>query len=151
MSARLSWTDADFDAMSWHDNHVHGLRIVEAEHGTGTLILDLDYILDWIKGPDGVQFKILPAHLSFRRVSNLRFALDYATPTAAIGPFSIHLIERRFEPRERYTACCWSVQLNWPNGEISFESDGFEQHGWGVPKISDRQVLSQHERTAGSE
>jgi hypothetical protein len=23
------WTDADFERMSWHDNHVHAIRFVE--------------------------------------------------------------------------------------------------------------------------
>jgi hypothetical protein len=26
-----TWTHETFDSMSWHDNHVHSLRIVEGE------------------------------------------------------------------------------------------------------------------------
>jgi hypothetical protein len=29
------WTEADYDRMSWHDNHVYGLQIEAGEHGTG--------------------------------------------------------------------------------------------------------------------
>src|SRR3954453_15969941 len=38
MSSASSWTEADFEQMSWHDNHVHALQIESGgEHGTGTL------------------------------------------------------------------------------------------------------------------
>jgi hypothetical protein len=49
-----TWTHETFDSMSWHDNHVHSLRIVEGEHGAGELRLDLDYITDkqWLR-PQG--------------------------------------------------------------------------------------------------
>jgi hypothetical protein len=32
-----TWTQEAFDSMSWHDNHVHGLRVVEGEHGAGEM------------------------------------------------------------------------------------------------------------------
>ena len=45
------WTEAHLSEMSWHDNHVHSVRIVEGEHGSGQLILDIGYILEWMRGP----------------------------------------------------------------------------------------------------
>lgn len=42
----MIWTEADYEKFSWHDNHVHGISICEGEHGTGELILDLDYMLN---------------------------------------------------------------------------------------------------------
>ena len=140
------WTDEQFDEMSWHDNCVHGLRIVEGTHGAGELILDLDYILEWIEVERSFQFRILPVILKFREVTDLRILLDYATPTIALGPFSIHAIERKFEQRERYTAQVWKLLINSPVGEITFESQGFEQRGVGAPQISNGQWLSPEER-----
>jgi hypothetical protein len=136
------WTDEQFDEMSWHDNCVHGLRIVEGTHGAGELILDLDYILEWIEAEESFQFRILPVTLKFREVTDLRILLDYATPTIALGPFSIHAIERKFEQRERYTAQVWKLLINSPVGEITFESQGFEQRGVGSPRLSSGQWLS---------
>jgi hypothetical protein len=137
------WTHHEFDEMSWHDNHVHALRVVEGAHGAGQLILDLDYILEWVKNPGGnVRFRILPATLTFQDVTHLRVTLDYATPTAALGPFSIHAIERRVERRERYEAQMWKIAINWPAGEIAFEATGFEQKGYGEPLLADEQRLS---------
>jgi hypothetical protein len=144
---RDSWTEAHFDEMSWHDNHVHGLRVVEGEHGAGELVLDLDYILEWLCGDSGVcQFNIVPAELRFKDGTSLRVHIDYGVVSAAIGPFSIHAIERREEVRERYTAVCWTIALNWPRGEITFEAPGFEQRPWGKVVSSSEQVLQPQER-----
>jgi len=71
--------------MSWHDNYVHALRIAQGEHGAGELILDVDYILEWIKGAEGMRFRILPVNLRFIEVRALRITLDYASPSAAMG------------------------------------------------------------------
>ena len=140
------WTDEQFDEMSWHDNCVHGLRVVEGTRGAGELILDLDYILEWIETEKGFRFRIQPVTLKFREVTDLRILLDYATPTIALGPFSIHAIERKFEQRERYTAQVWKLLINSPIGEITFESQGFEQRGVGTPRLSSGQWLSPEER-----
>ena len=140
------WTDEQFDEMSWHDNCVHALRIVEGINGAGELIFDLDYILEWIEAEEGFRFRILPVTLKFREVTDLRISLDYATPTIALGPFSIHAIERKVEQRERYAAQVWKLLINSPIGEITFESQGFEQRSVGAPQISNGQWLSPAER-----
>src|SRR5579862_3203437 len=116
------WTDDQFDQMSWHDNHVHAIRIVEGVHGSGDLVLDIDHIVEWLDGPDrSFRFRVLPAILTFHGVMFLRASLDYAAPTMAFGPFSIHDIARRMEPRERYVAQLWTISINCPVGEFTFE------------------------------
>jgi hypothetical protein len=147
MSAN-AWSEGEFDEMSWHDNHVHALRIIEGVHGAGELILDLDYILEWVKCQgDKCEFRIVPATLTFKGVTNLRVSLDYATPTAALGPFSIHAIERQTKRRERYDAQEWRFVVNWPVGEISFEASGFEQRATGDPVLSAAMFLSASHRS----
>jgi hypothetical protein len=142
-----AWSEQQFDEMSWHDNHVHALRIVEGVHGAGQLVLDLDYILEWVKCEgDSCEFRIVPATLVFKDVTSLRLTLDYATPTAALGPFSIHAIERRTERRERYDAQLWRILVNWPVGEISFEASGFEQLATGDPVLSAAMYLDASQR-----
>jgi len=143
------WTDAQFSSMTWHDNHVHALRIIEGEHGTGTVILDIDHIPEWL--PDegsGFRFRIARADLTFLGVTSLKFALDCAAASAALGPFSLHAIERRTEPRERYIATVGTLRLNWPVGEISFEATGFEQRLVAEPIVTGRQWLTEQERSA---
>jgi len=141
------WTEQHFDEMSWHDNHVHGLKIIEGAHGSGELVLDIDYILEWLPGGSGYKFRIVPALLTFREVFALRMSLDYAAPTAAFGPFSIHSIERREEQRERYAAQIWKIGINWPAGAVEFEAAGFEQRAVGLPVLSEGQCLRPAERS----
>jgi hypothetical protein len=153
MAARTHyvWTQQQFDEMSWHDNHVHAIRIEEGAHGAGKLIFDLDYILEWVNVAGGkIKFSILPVTLSFSEVTNLRMSVDYATATAALGPFSIHAIERRTEQRERYAAQLWKMLINWPSGEITFEARGYDQRGIGPPSLSDEQWLRPQDRAQGS-
>ena len=69
-------------------------------------------------------------------------SLDYATPTAALGPFSIASIEREYQPRKRYVDQVWKILINWPNGEIEFEATGFLQREIGDPVLSKEQWLT---------
>jgi hypothetical protein len=143
------WTDADFDTLSWHDNHVHGLRISAGQYGSGELVLDLDFIVEWVRSDSGgVQFRIAPAWLTFHEVTNLNIQLDYRSAIAALCPFSIAAIERRLESRERYTATVWKIPVNWPIGEISFEATGFSQILRAPPMVKDQQSLTETERVA---
>ena len=88
----------------------------------------------------------MPVSLRFTEVTNLRIALDYSTPSAAPGPFSIHSIERRAEARERYVAQVWKVLVNWPVGDITFEASGYEQRSEGSAVLTSRQHLQPSER-----
>ena len=137
--------------MSWHDNHVHGIRIVEGENGTGELVLDLDYILEWIPPVDKhFRFRVAPATLIFHEVSptSLSIALDYAKPTAAISPFSLDEIEReKLDYPNGYATYKWHLKINWPSGAIDFIATGFTQVLSGQPVESERQGLSPSERT----
>ena len=144
----ILWTHEQFGAMSWHDNHVHGFSIREGRHGEGELLLDLDYILEWLKAPHGIEFRIVPAQLRFIDVTHLRIALDYASATAALAPFSIHSVERQLEQREGYVAQLWRIVVNWPIGEVTFEASGYEQRSTGAVLVSAEQCLRPDQRGA---
>lgn len=150
-SERSQWTEVDFDDMSWHDNAVRAIRIVEGEYGAGQLQLDIDYILEWVRGDAGqILFKIAPATLEFREVTNLKIALDYETPTAGLTPFSLDRIERQLEQRERYNAVLWKLVVNWPIGSITFEATGFRQYLRGPAVLSSAQSLGSQVRGSGA-
>jgi hypothetical protein len=142
----LLWTHEQFGEMSWHDNHVHGLSIREGLHGEGELRLDLDYILEWLKAPHGIEFRIVPAVLRFDGVTHLRISLDYASATAALAPFSIHSVERQVEQRDGYVAQRWRILVNWPIGELTFEASGYEQRSRGAEVVSAEQCLRPDQR-----
>jgi len=141
------WTQEDFEEMSWHDNHVHGFSLAEGAHGSGTVSFDIDYILEWIKQESGaIVFRIAPADLTFHEVTNLVIHLDYEKPTAALSPFSLDSIDRIEERRARYTATVWKLNLNWPEGYISFEASGYVQTTTGASVVKDQQALREEER-----
>jgi len=145
-----SWTDDDFSQMSWHDNAVHGIRIIEGQYGSGEFVLDIDYILEWLPKQDhegGLRFRIAPAELRFHETTDLKIALDYASATAALTPFSIHQIQ--FEPIEYENGIRskrWRIEINWPVGEITFQSPRLTQALTGSAIVSDVQSLSDEQR-----
>ncbi|MES9945196.1 MAG: hypothetical protein ABW080_09600 [Candidatus Thiodiazotropha sp.] len=142
----LTWTDKDFENMCWHDNHVHAMRIEEGEYGSGKLVLDIDHITEWCESEDGYEFQVVPAELTFHEVTGLRVTLDYATLTAALGPFSIASIEREQQQKERYVTQVWKILINWPYGEIEFEANGYIQKGKAPPVLSKNQWLTPERR-----
>jgi hypothetical protein len=95
MTERATWSDAEFDMLSWHDNYVHGLQIRGGDHGAGELEPDIDFIVEWVKGSLGaLKFRIAAATLTFHDVRDFRIDLDYGAAGAAFESFSISEIRR---------------------------------------------------------
>ena len=134
MSA-MRWTEADYDQMSWHDNHVHGVEIRLGDDGTGSLILHLDYILEWIVEPDRTyRWRIAPAVLTFRGVADLQMELDDLD-----APFCIRSIDR--EEIAGQSSYRWSIGINWPEGFIAFSANGFVQELTAESVVTSQQHL----------
>lgn len=145
------WSTKDFEAMSWHDMHVHGLRIVEnpGDNGTAELVLDIDYILEWVKSGSSFSFIVAQASLRFHEVFGLRFTLDYAQPSAGMCAFSLAGIEReRLTYPTGYASYNWRLPINWPAGEIEFQSTGFIQRLIGQSYTQASQSLSRSQRSS---
>ena len=145
---RSEWTTEDYDAVSFHDSHIHGWRIAAGEEPEGALTLDIDYIVEWLQpGEDSFGWRIAPATLAFGRVLGLRLEIDYAAGPAAMTPCSIAEIGR-----ERVAGPLdppwyrWWIRLNWPEGRIAFESTGFWMRLRKGPAAYDHQCLSEDER-----
>ena len=114
--------------MDWHDSHVHGLFIVRGQDGTGSLILDIDYILEWDlpKGEKVYRHLIAPATLTFVSMYDLKLHLDYRS--CGTSPFSIDGIERQANLNPYgHSTYAWRIPVNFPSGEISFVASGFKQ------------------------
>jgi hypothetical protein len=149
MNSHGPWTTDDFDSLSWHDVHVHGLRLASFNESLGSadLVLDIDYILKWENSGNGFQFTLCPAELTFQGVFGLKLELDYATPTAGMCPFSIHAINR--EPVQYPTGTKsyrWHIPVNWPEGSIRFEALGFTLTLVGAPIVHSQQSLPSEQR-----
>ena len=146
MADKTSWTEADFDDMSWHDNHVHAFRIREGEHGTGEVELDLDYILEWLSPTEGMfSCRVAPASLTFRGVYDLQIAIDYAVVSAGLSPLCISQIAR--ETATDGGSHRWEILLNWPAGHFRFRAEGFGQRLRTTPVVTQSQGFTHDERT----
>jgi hypothetical protein len=142
----------DFERYSWHDNAVHGIRIVEGADGCGgEVILDIDFIVEWLP-PDGgdhaFRFRIAPADLTFHDVTELVIAVDYASSAAALQPMTIHEIHREVVTYPNgHSSFAWKIEINWPRHSfISFRSSGFLQVPRMQPITSGAQYLSPAQR-----
>ena len=154
----LTFTDGDFDRLSFHDCHFWGLELrpgdPDAGDWTSDLALDVDYIAEWLCGVDGgAMFRVAPATLGFHGVTDLRVAFDCGDGghQAALHPISIDRIER--EPvREQKVYLDrayhrWRIVTNWPHGgEIGFGAVGFDLTLRAEPILTSEQVLSRRER-----
>jgi hypothetical protein len=140
---RDRWYTADFDALSWRDVHVHGFRIVEGEQGMAELMLDIDFIIEWLLEDGRYRFRVAQAVLQFHEVFALRFSLDYVAPSAGMTAFSIDGVVREEIPvcgdRSWYR---WRIEINWPEGFLEFESPGFSQWLLGDVVEQEAQCLS---------
>lgn len=141
-----------FEDYSWHDNAIHGLRIVEGDDGcSGDLILDIDFIVEWLP-PQGdnnaFEFKVAPADLTFHEATDLVVSVDYASSTAALQPMTIHEIHREvISYLNGHSSFAWKIEVNWPrNSFISFRSSGFTQVLKAEPIVSGAQYLSPSQR-----
>ncbi len=138
-----------FEEHSWHDNPIHGFRIIEKANCVGDLILDIDHITEWLCSDDGeYNFKIAPADLIFEDIIDLAIFLDYGECSASITPPSIHEIRR--EPKEYpngYKSYEWFIEINWPsNCYIKFKSPGFKQILRKQPMLSNEQIIKPSNR-----
>jgi hypothetical protein len=154
----MTYTETDFDSMSWHDCHIWAIerRAGDPESGdwTSDLALDIDFIGEWICVPSGrAQFRVAPAIIVFHGVTDPRINIDWGRSgfQVSLHPASIDRIER--EPIENQKVYLdrayyrWRIGLNWPDsGEITFGAVGFTQTLRAEAVVTERQYLSRAER-----
>ena len=153
-----SWTENDFDHLSWHDCHVWGmeLRIGDPTENdwTSDVAFSIDYIVEWLCGVDrSVQFRVAPAKFIFHHVTDLALAVDWGRSGFQVAPaqMSISRITREQVAEQQ-------VQLNrayyrWrmefhdvTKGTIELGAAGFTQTLLAEPVLSKRQHLTLRER-----
>ncbi|WP_131655563.1 hypothetical protein [Methylocucumis oryzae] len=153
MTDRTLWHTEDFDLLSWHDVHIHGLRFASFNESDGTaeLVLDIDYILEWVHEGNAFVFTVCAAELTFHDTFNLRLELDYKMCSAGMCPFMIYDIHR--EPlvfSTGYQSFRWSIPIHWPQGLIEFEAPAFTLQLVGTPAERVGQCLTSEQRVRSS-
>lgn len=157
----MTYTEADLDRLSWHDNHIYGFQIlvgdVEANDWMSDLLLDLDYIVEWVpdrESASGMSFRVAPATLAFHGVTDLSIKVDweYSGFQVALHEMSIDRIfrdairdQKVYLDRPYYA---WHIRLNWPAaGEIRFGAVGFTQTLRSEPILTPHQKLTPSQRS----
>jgi len=154
--------DVDFEDFSWHDCHLWGLALGVGDPDRGDwssdLILDIDYILEWVCGVGSApaRFRVAPADLAFHDVTDL--TIDLAWPDAggqvAVSLPSIDAIARERVADQRVHLdrpyYRWEIRFNWPaGGAIRFSATGFTQTLRAAPALLEQQHLGRGERRPG--
>jgi hypothetical protein len=154
----MTYTDADFDRLSWHDCHIWAVEVRAGDPDDGDwtsdLALDIDFIVEWICGVDGGgQFRVAPATLVFHGVTDPKIDIDWGRSGSqvALHPVSIGNVTReRIQNQKVYLDrpyYSWRILLNWPDGgEITFGAVGFTQTLRAEPVLTEHQCLSLSER-----
>ncbi len=158
MITRLIHSEADFDQLSWRDNHLYGVHISVGDIVQGDwrsdLIFGIDYIVGWVCETDGsCQFHVSPATLTFHHVTNLRMAIDWGRSgfQTAIHEVSISYITRsQIENQKIYLDrpyYHWKIETNFPKeGIMTFGASGFTRVLCAGPVLIDEQKLSPSQR-----
>lgn len=157
---KLTYTGEDMGGLSLHDNPVYGLYFsvgdVDLEDWTSDLVLDIDYIVEWICGArGGAHFLISPATLKFHDVTDLKIDIDWGE----IGHRAyVHEVTIDSLTRERvvvqginlpYPYYRWRIDANWPRGgEITFGAKDFTLILRAEPVDCDQQRISPAQRKA---
>jgi hypothetical protein len=135
---KTTWTDADFEQMSWHDCHIHAFSFSD----NFELLLDIDYLFKWVqpkKGSRYYSFWIAPCTLIFENVYDISFESDYKQPIIDYIERSNPTRTKNAEYIDREFEFDWNIVM--VNAEMSFKSVGFKQYVRQKPILIRKQSL----------
>jgi len=136
------WTETDFKVMGWHDNPIYGLSLGGDHPFIKELMLDIDYIFEWIHpivSEQTFSFWIAPATLCFKDVSNVKINIENG-PTIVFD-LEIADIFRLEQTPIQTGSNYWEWHIELQNGSISFLSSGYEQIIKGEPILTGSQCV----------
>jgi hypothetical protein len=140
--AKTVWTDADFDALGWHDAAIHAVAFEPALPDPGRLLLDIDYVLEWVS-PEApattLSFWVCPATLVFDPAWDLTADINLQGWSFQL---SLDAIERS-GPDERGN---FEWTLAGDLFTIGLHASGFTQYLRHAPIHTPRQRLAVDER-----
>jgi len=138
------WNESDFEQMGWHDSKIYALEFRDESF---ELILDIDYILEWVNPSDNeTQFKfwVAPATLVFRNVWNLNINIE----SLDLEIQDLHRSNPR--PPKNINSIKESLEYDWNigtnSGEIAFTAVGYKQYFRKDAVLSSLQKVGLNER-----
>ena len=130
--------------MGWHDAAVHGLATRPEDDHTGRLLIDLDYIIEWVPPADGetyFSFWIVPATLVFEHTWDL---LSRSTTSTAQGSSSNSNAITRTPGQPPGSSSVWTLEGH--NFTLAVTSEGYRQYLRKAPIWSPGQRLDTSQR-----
>ncbi len=116
------YSAAEFDKLGFHDCHVYGLRW---DSSTYALILDLDYIVQWIEEDANFEFLVAPAEIRFDYASEVKLSLDWSNLPMECQIQDIHRRDSKTNPNG--SECfLWEIEFSTPSGSIELWATDFE-------------------------
>jgi hypothetical protein len=127
--------------MSWHDATVHALATEPEDHNPGRLLIDLDYIVEWVipTGEERVSFWVVPATLVFDHAWDLTVDIDLHSTALELV---LDAITRT--PGQPFGRSTWTLAGH--NFTIATTSVGFRQYLRTAPIWSSTQRLDVAQR-----
>ncbi len=148
MNNQIILTTKDYDNISWHDNIIHTISMVD-ENWENDLILGIDYITQWICDGNTCKFMIAPANLIFHNVES--FELCIQKPGLMMHSYlNLIINDIKKEPSSTNGKELWTFDFcktgEETNNKLSFLSSGFTQTLLKAPVLKDEQHLFLSER-----
>lgn len=137
------WTEADFEAMSWHDNRVHAQAFFLEANG---FALDIDYIASWVPSAASgnfLSFWLAPATLYFENAAEIEVNIGIHR-VCELSIKELRQIQRGEMPCGAGAARRYEIDLS--SGSISLNASGFTLHLRRNPSLSTSQFLTLDER-----
>ncbi len=126
---------------SFHDNTIHSIEFIDEDFETN-LILNIDHITEWVQLKESCKFKVAPAQLTFRKVSDLN--IQISKPGFTIGTYMETILDivKDSLPGNRYE---YTIKLL--NGNfIKFNACSYDLTLNGKPRLKTEQQLTCSER-----
>ena len=143
---------ADDLTFRWHDNVIYGLSFErgdpDADEWRSDLVLDIDFIAEWLWTPVDVQFKVVSVTLTFHDVTDLGITVQQADSDGrnALFEWSIDRVERQrlARPMDYWR---WTIHLHDPpGGTLAFCASGFSEVQRAEPLLIHEQRLPRSAR-----
>jgi hypothetical protein len=116
------WTDADFDAMGWHDATLWSTL---ADSERFEFLVDLDYIFEWVKpAPEETHYKfsVSPVTMIFENAHTVKYDIESAQGTIEVA--DLHRENPRPTPNGKLEERTYRFECQ--EGEISLKATDFQ-------------------------
>lgn len=131
------YSAADFESLGFHDCYVYGIRWISSSY---SLIIDLDYIVQWLETNGSYNFWVAPSELRFDYASEVKISLDWTKLPMDCQVQDVHRHDRKATPNGS-NSYHWEIEFVRPYGSIDLWATDFRLSLQATPILSPAQHL----------